>query len=366
MTTDYGARLGGGIGDAFRHTYGKRWLLDTMYFFAIIICVFNLVAGVVITTFGKLREEKNERMRDTTEVCFICGVDKQVFDRAANDPNGFKIHIRDDHLMWNYMYFIFYIWEQDKDDDDGLEYYVRHRIDAMDIEWLPMNKAMRLDQAASIDEQMRQEFRDKLEQSKETINGRVKKLQTNIVTVLEQLNLTLKKDHVSALGPEDDDLGGFFNASASRHGGGDDFSVVSLGGTLASRIVLPRRISLLVIEVCGLRLPSSQMDTVSVRVECEEGIWSCPAETVDVSFARVVLQADKLMVASEAVVNDTRQVDIFVCARNRVDMEIVLGTLQVSIAELIECDGVQSEKVFMCGEDVCSVLLVASSIVLVE
>ena len=44
------------------------------------------------------------------------------------------------------------MWEQDKDDDDGLEYFVRHRIDADDFDWIPSNKAMRLDQAASEEE----------------------------------------------------------------------------------------------------------------------------------------------------------------------------------------------------------------------
>merc|ERR1711967_102301 len=31
--------------------------------------------------------------------------------------------------MWNYLSFILFIWEQDKDDDDGLELYVRHLLE---------------------------------------------------------------------------------------------------------------------------------------------------------------------------------------------------------------------------------------------
>jgi inositol 1,4,5-triphosphate receptor type 3 len=72
--------------------------------------------------------EKLERNRDTLEVCFICGINKQVFDRASDEPEGFKTHIKVDHNMWNYLYFIFMLWEQDKDDDDGLEQYVRRAI----------------------------------------------------------------------------------------------------------------------------------------------------------------------------------------------------------------------------------------------
>ena len=34
---------------------------------------------------------------------------------------GFRRHIREDHHMWDYLRFIIYVWEQDQDDDDGLE-----------------------------------------------------------------------------------------------------------------------------------------------------------------------------------------------------------------------------------------------------
>lgn len=38
----------------------------------------NLIGGVIITTFGQLREDKARRLLDTVSVCFICGIDKQV------------------------------------------------------------------------------------------------------------------------------------------------------------------------------------------------------------------------------------------------------------------------------------------------
>lgn len=67
----------------------------------------------------------------------------QVFDRASDQPEGFRTHVRVDHNMWNYLSFIFLLWEQDKDDDDGLEQYVRRAIAAHDIAWFPMNKVSR-------------------------------------------------------------------------------------------------------------------------------------------------------------------------------------------------------------------------------
>jgi inositol 1,4,5-triphosphate receptor type 1/inositol 1,4,5-triphosphate receptor type 3 len=33
----------------------------------------NIVAGIIIDTFGSLREEENDKLIDKTENCFICG-----------------------------------------------------------------------------------------------------------------------------------------------------------------------------------------------------------------------------------------------------------------------------------------------------
>jgi len=70
----------------------------------------NVVFGIIIDTFGSLRAEKMEKYHDTINKCFICAIDKQVFDRASDQPNGFERHIRYDHRMWNYLYFIIFLW----------------------------------------------------------------------------------------------------------------------------------------------------------------------------------------------------------------------------------------------------------------
>jgi len=205
FTFDYGIKAGEGVGEELNHDVGTRWFLDTIFFFAITTGVFNLVAGVIITTFGRLREEKEERVANTEGVCFICGIEKHVFDRAANDPDGFNIHIGEDHNMWAYLNFVFFLWEQDKDDDDGLEYFVRHAIEANNLDWIPSNKAMRLDQAATEEEVLQGDLKKELATSQHTIFTRIGRLEANLSVVLEQLTQTLKKDHKVE---EDGDAGG--------------------------------------------------------------------------------------------------------------------------------------------------------------
>jgi len=36
----------------------------------------NIVVGIIIDTFGVLREQSNERIEDMENYCFICGIDR--------------------------------------------------------------------------------------------------------------------------------------------------------------------------------------------------------------------------------------------------------------------------------------------------
>jgi inositol 1,4,5-triphosphate receptor type 3 len=158
VTFDYGIRLSGGIGDFMKADIGARWYMDVLYFVVVLVILLNVVFGIIIDTFSELRSDKNERLTKTTNFCFICGIDKLKFDRASDGATGFKDHITHDHYMWDYLFFIVFIWLQDKDDDDGLEYYVRDLIDNEDIKWFPMNKAMVFDENDNEDESLTEQI----------------------------------------------------------------------------------------------------------------------------------------------------------------------------------------------------------------
>ena len=56
----------------------------------------NIVAGIIIDTFGSLREEEGDKIRDIEDKCFICGNLKTTFDRLSDNTSGggFAHHIR--------------------------------------------------------------------------------------------------------------------------------------------------------------------------------------------------------------------------------------------------------------------------------
>jgi hypothetical protein len=122
------------------HAMGDRYWLDLAFFIIILIVLLNIIFGIIIDTFSELREEKKEKEEDIQEKCFICNIGKAKFDMQGSGV--FTRHIETEHSMWAYLNFVIFLENQDKDDDDGLEFYVRHCVDSGDISWFPTNRSL--------------------------------------------------------------------------------------------------------------------------------------------------------------------------------------------------------------------------------
>lgn len=156
--------------------------------------------GITIDTFVSLRKQLEARVADTTEKCFICGIEKNTFNRTL-DRDAFRQHIKHDQSLWNYIYFIIYVWEQDKDDDDGLESFVRKCIENNDLIWFPMNKAIRLaeHQAKGDVNSLKYKFRKDMENSEKSVmdhmNGFKDQVNRTIARVEKALEYELEADN---------------------------------------------------------------------------------------------------------------------------------------------------------------------------
>lgn len=87
---NFGLRLGGGISDPFflqadpnQEGYWGRFLIDISFFFIVKMVFLNLIAGIIIDTFGELRDELNMRDKDSKTVCFICGLTKWQVEKKG-------------------------------------------------------------------------------------------------------------------------------------------------------------------------------------------------------------------------------------------------------------------------------------------
>uniref|UniRef100_A0A3Q3ES36 Inositol 1,4,5-trisphosphate receptor n=1 Tax=Kryptolebias marmoratus TaxID=37003 RepID=A0A3Q3ES36_KRYMA len=144
---NHGLRNGGGVGDVLRKPskneplFPARVVYDLLFYFVVIIIVLNLIFGVIIDTFADLRSEKQKKEEVLKTTCFICCLERDKFD---NKTVSFEEHIKLEHNIWNYLYFIVLVREKNKTDYTGPESYVAHMIKNNNLDWFPRMQAMSL------------------------------------------------------------------------------------------------------------------------------------------------------------------------------------------------------------------------------
>ncbi|XP_056117184.1 inositol 1,4,5-trisphosphate receptor type 2 isoform X2 [Rhinichthys klamathensis goyatoka] len=144
---NHGLRNGGGIADVLRKLskeepmFPARVVFDLLFFFIVIIIVLNLIFGVIIDTFADLRSEKQRKEEILKTTCFICGLERDKFD---NKTVSFEEHIKSEHCMWHYLYFLVLVKVKDPTEYTGPESYVAQMIKKKNLDWFPRMRAMSL------------------------------------------------------------------------------------------------------------------------------------------------------------------------------------------------------------------------------
>ncbi|KAI4827064.1 hypothetical protein KUCAC02_030490 [Chaenocephalus aceratus] len=143
----HGLRSGGGVGDVLRKPskeeplFAARVIYDMLFFFMVIIIVLNLIFGVIIDTFADLRSEKQKKEEILKTTCFICGLERDKFD---NKTVTFEEHIKVEHNMWHYLFFIVLVKVKDSTEYTGPESYVAEMMRDHNLDWFPRMRAMSL------------------------------------------------------------------------------------------------------------------------------------------------------------------------------------------------------------------------------
>ncbi|XP_030229733.1 inositol 1,4,5-trisphosphate receptor type 1 isoform X7 [Gadus morhua] len=179
----HGLRSGGGVGDVLRKPskeeplFAARVIYDLLFFFMVIIIVLNLIFGVIIDTFADLRSEKQKKEEVLKTTCFICGLERDKFD---NKTVTFEEHIKVEHNMWHYLFFIVLVKVKDSTEYTGPESYVAEMIRDHNLDWFPRMRAMSLVSSDADGEQ--NEIRNLQEKLESTM-----KLVTNLSGQLTEL-----------------------------------------------------------------------------------------------------------------------------------------------------------------------------------
>ena len=156
---DKGLTLGGGIGDYTEainyHDEPAKYFVklghDASFHILVNVILLNILFGIIIDTFAKMREQKKNLQMDTENVCFICNQNRFIFDKLCE--GGFDKHVSKDHNLWCYVFYIVHLVSKDPTEMTGIESYVFDMYNAGDVSWLPRNSALVLTQLENEEDQ---------------------------------------------------------------------------------------------------------------------------------------------------------------------------------------------------------------------
>jgi hypothetical protein len=142
FTLYFGVRAGGGIGDSIESVdkdsslFTWMQIFNMLFFIIVTIILLNIIFGIIIDTFGELRDKRKSIEEDINNICGICGKEKFEFELRGS---GWKEHTQIEHNLFAYLAYIVYIRRKPLNQCDGLEKYVKQKIEDGDVSFLPKN-----------------------------------------------------------------------------------------------------------------------------------------------------------------------------------------------------------------------------------
>ncbi|EFC39952.1 predicted protein [Naegleria gruberi] len=127
----------------------QRAILDLSFLVIVIVLLVNVVFGVILDSFEVLRNEREDRKKDIRDKCFICGLERTKFDTRANEGITFEKHVKEEHYLWNYVYFLIYLYQKSVTEFTGTEQYIYDRCEDNDdvTSFFPIFRSLSLEQS---------------------------------------------------------------------------------------------------------------------------------------------------------------------------------------------------------------------------
>ena len=140
---NYGTRSGGGIGDvlpiiSYRYDVNYfigRFIYDMTFFIIIIMIMGNVTFGLIVDTFGALRDDTYKYEDDRKNKCFICQLSR---DGCLLRNIDYEKHIKYEHNLWSYVDFLIYLHLYNPNDFNRIEGSVWDKLIERDYGWIPM------------------------------------------------------------------------------------------------------------------------------------------------------------------------------------------------------------------------------------
>ena len=107
---------------------------------------------------------------------FLTKFNREIFDRQADTNYNFGVHIKKEHYMWNYVFFIAYLRDKDDTEYTGIESYVDEKIKNLDFSWFPFNRAFALKHNDENEGEVKKEVLEKFSAESDEVKRNIKAL----------------------------------------------------------------------------------------------------------------------------------------------------------------------------------------------
>ena len=140
----YGTRSGGGIADSlpivsFKNDYNMfiaRFFYDMTFYIFVVMIMGNVTFGLIVDSFGDLRDETENYEKDKNDKCYICQITR---DRCLFKSINFESHVNSLHNIWNYINFLCYLHLYDPNNFTRIEGFVWDKLIENDFVWIPID-----------------------------------------------------------------------------------------------------------------------------------------------------------------------------------------------------------------------------------
>ena len=114
-----------------------RFFYDMSFFIIVIMIMGNITFGIIVDSFGGLRDETYNYENDKDNKCFICQITR---DGCLLKSIDFDSHVHNIHNIWNYVDFLCYLHLYDPNNFTRVEGFVWDKLIEKDFSWIPLDK----------------------------------------------------------------------------------------------------------------------------------------------------------------------------------------------------------------------------------
>ena len=105
-----------------------------IFFIIVILLLLNMINGVIVTTFGQIREDSTNREKDESTVCFICSIKKCDIEQKGQ---SFENHVKEDHSVKTYIRYLVSLYLMELNNMDQDQYEVYNCVQKNDVKFFP-------------------------------------------------------------------------------------------------------------------------------------------------------------------------------------------------------------------------------------